>query len=482
MVAAACGLLVLVATRDGFRLAPDSITYLSVADHLRSGRGLTDFTGDELTVFGPVLPLLLAPGGSSVVWARIVAGACVAASVLLMHALLRGRVPASVAIGAAAVLGASESLQLMAASSFSETPYIALSLATFVVLDRSPAGGRGAALAGALAGLGFATRYAGVGLVAAGAVVVLLAGRERSAALRRFAAFAGAAGAVGGAWVLHNLVAAGQPLGPRFEGGASEDLWVLLRRPFASTGAVVLGEPLDEPLATVVGIVVVALLVLAGVLAAVRRPIATTDVGIAVFAVASVAVPVAARAMTSNDISPRVMSPMLVPLVYTAATAVSRLPRPRLGVTVGALVGVASIWQGVQLVDRVPDLGSSGSRTVYSAQLHDLVDDLPDDALVLTNNPWGVWWVNRVEPTLFAFTRPRAGNSHFPLDVDETLAAACTGRAHLAWFSTLRNAGDGPAERRPDLLEVVELELVRSVPGGDLYRLAPLAGCTEVRS
>ena len=48
--------LVLIATRADPLLSPDSITYLSVADHVRSGHGLTDFTGKPLAVFGPVYP------------------------------------------------------------------------------------------------------------------------------------------------------------------------------------------------------------------------------------------------------------------------------------------------------------------------------------------------------------------------------------------------------------------------------------------
>ena len=64
--------LAIVATRHGPRLSPDSITYLSVADHLRHGRGLTDFTGEPFTVFPPVYPVVLSVFGSSLTWARLV--------------------------------------------------------------------------------------------------------------------------------------------------------------------------------------------------------------------------------------------------------------------------------------------------------------------------------------------------------------------------------------------------------------------------
>ena len=56
----------------------------------------------------------------------------------------------------------------------------------------------------------------------------------------------------------------------------------------------------------------------------------------------------------------------------------------------------------------------------------------------------------------------------------ETVHEACTGRTYLAWFNGLLNAGIGPRERRPDLAQLVDLELQTSVPGGQLYLLKPL--------
>jgi len=115
----------------------------------------------------------------------------------------------------------------------------------------------------------------------------------------------------------------------------------------------------------------------------------------------------------------------------------------------------------------------AGSRTQYSPQLYDIVEALPADVNILTNSPQRVWWQTRHEPTLFAFTRPRPGNSHYPLSVDETVRYACAGTTYLAWFGQLLNAGDSPQERRPDLLEVVDLTVQRSVPGGQLYVVTP---------
>ena len=106
------------------------------------------------------------------------------------------------------------------------------------------------------------------------------------------------------------------------------------------------------------------------------------------------------------------------------------------------------------------------------AGLYDVVDELPADVTILTNYPQGLWWQTRREPTLFAFTRPRPGNSHVPLTLDETIEQICARTTYLAWFAGLRNAGEGPAERRPEIVEVVDPTTEHTVPGGVLYRLA----------
>jgi hypothetical protein len=227
--------------------------------------------------------------------------------------------------------------------------------------------------------------------------------------------------------------------------------------------------------ATVAGVVAVVGLALAGLAWARSGTLTPVRVGLLTYAAANFVVPVVARALTASDVSSRVMSPMLVPIVSVAAFAADALAgaTARGGwarVLVPAAV-VAWAWQGVAMARDVPDLASSGDRSLYSPGLYAAVDALPADAQLLTNNPWGLWWQNRREPTLFAFTRPRAGNSHFPIAGDRLVAIACASPTYLAWFSTLLNAGDGPAERRPDLLELVRLDPLLVVPGGTLSRV-----------
>ena len=170
----ACGLLVVVATRRAPHLSPDSMTYLSAAAHLRSGLALSDFTGEPLTVFPPLYPLMLAPGGTSLLWVRIVGALSVAAATLLMSVALRRRVRPLAAVAGAVAFGASQGLVRVASAAWSEAPYAAISLGMIVVLGTTRMTPRVAALGGMIAGLGFLTRYAGIGLAATGLAMVVV--------------------------------------------------------------------------------------------------------------------------------------------------------------------------------------------------------------------------------------------------------------------------------------------------------------------
>ena len=293
---------------------------------------------------------------------------------------------------------------------------------------------------------------------------------------KRFVAFAGAALGVSAMWVIRNLIETGQPLGPRFEGGAQEPLTRTIRLALIGTGHIVMGDGWSEPAQARIGAAIVVAVCTPGWLALRSRKATTVDLGVAVFAATSFVVPIVARLVTANDIELRVMSPILIPVVYFACVTFDRVCTTR-GM---ALAGVALLgwwmYQGAAFAARFPDLapGGSGYKPQFSPQLYDVIDALPAHSTILTNNPQRVWWFTDREPTLMGFTRPRPGNSHYPLDADDTLQAACTGHAYLAWFDGLQNSGDGPAERRPDLTELVDLQIETSVPGGTLYRLAPL--------
>ena len=165
-----------------------------------------------------------------------------------MWLALRHRVRWGSTLLGAAAFGGAQGLVRVASTVWSEAPYIAISLATMLVIGRPIAEAitvRRAAIGGALAGVGFLTRYAGAGLVMTALVMVAVAaiGGGRRHILRCVGATAASAGAIAAVWVVRNLIETGEALGPRFEGGTAEPLRTLVQRPFAPIGQLVVGFP-----------------------------------------------------------------------------------------------------------------------------------------------------------------------------------------------------------------------------------------------
>jgi len=348
-----------------------------------------------------------------------------------------------------------------------------------LVLSRRSITTRTAAIGGLLGGLGFLTRYAGAGLLATGAVIVAVSASQdggRSKVMRPLGAFSATAVAVISLWVVRNLVETGQPLGPRFEGGAAEPLGTTIRLAFIGIGNIVAGDEHSLDGMARIGMIVIVGIALLAAFALQSRKGLILDIGMATFAATAFVVPILARRLTANDIELRVMSPIVIPLIYFAVVTFDRVCTSRAVAVIGVALLALWMYQGIAFAARFPDFAPSSSayKPQFAPQLYDAIDTLPADARILTNNPQRVWWFTDRVPTQMGFTRPRPGNSHYPLDAADTLDEACGGHTYLAWFDSLLNAGIGPKERRPDLAALVDLELQTSVPGGQLYLLAPV--------
>ncbi len=468
---------VLIATRDDPVLSADSITYLSAAENLRDVDGYRDFTGQQLAHFPPVFPALLAIGGRSLTWAALVGAAAAAVTAALLVGVLAARVrwPAAVAGGLLYVLA--QAAIRTEQTVWSEGPYVALSLAMIYVLRREGVTTRRAAGAGLLAGLGFLTRYAGAGLVVTGLVMVVVASRaDRRRAVRCGGAYLGVSGSLATIWMARNLAATGDPLGPHFRGGAGESLDTLVDHLVVALGRLVIDLDDVGPMTEPAGAVALVGLLGAVMAVALQRRWNVLDAGMATYALTSIVLPLASRALTGTHIEARILFPTLIALIYFVVVAADgRLGHRavRAGATVVAIAwmfaGMLAAWNGP---DRL--IGSAANPQQFSPALYERVDALPDDAAVVTNNPWRVWWHTERDRVEFAFTRPTPGNSHFPLSPGELTRRACDRPTYLAWFPGLLNANGGtPFEIRPDLLAVVELATVEAVDGGELFRVTP---------
>lgn len=488
LVAAA---VVLIATRDDPVLSADSITYLSTAEHLRAGDGYRDFTGEPLTHFPPVFPVLLAVGGRSLAWAALIGAAAAAVTAALLVGILAARVRLSAAIAGGALYVLAQAVVRTEQTVWSEGPYVALSLAVIAVLGREPLRAGRAAGAGLLAGLGFLTRYAGAGLVATGLVMVVVAARgDRRITVRNGGAYLAASGGLGAMWVARNVAATGEPLGPHFRGGAGDSLDTLVDLQVIALGRLLIDLDASGWATQPAGAVALVFLLGATMAVALQRRRNVVDVGMAAYALTSIVLPIVSRAIAGTHVEARIMFPAMIPLVYFLVVAADGRLRAPVGRALATLVGAAWVTAGLAAAWTAPDrlAGSAADPEPFSPQLYEHVAALADDSAVLTNNPWRVWWQTGHDPVEFAFTRPTPGNSHFPLSGAEIVSRACAGPTYLAWFPELQNANGGtPFQIRPDLVVSVGLDRVESVDdGGELFRVVALdpgtCGSADVQS
>ena len=126
--------LTLFSSRSGPGVSPDSVTYLSAGTNLAEGAGYVDFTGDELTVFPPGFPGVLASGSvlgiQAETTARVFNAACFGAAVALTFLVLRRHTSRStVALFGAALVALSPPLLVVSDLVWSEMGFVALTLA-----------------------------------------------------------------------------------------------------------------------------------------------------------------------------------------------------------------------------------------------------------------------------------------------------------------------------------------------------------------
>lgn len=190
------GTLVLYATRDGARLWIDSASYIAAARNLAAGRGLILPTGDAFGVSAPLFSLLLAVadtiGPDSLVAARWMnAGFCAATiflSAMVLSLFCNGH--RLIPMVGAVLIGSSSDFLQVHQFALSEGLFLFLMVSSLGLLavyhDTNDL--RMLSFAATAAALSFLTRYAGVTLVAVGAVTAIT--MSNRSLMRRVAAAA----------------------------------------------------------------------------------------------------------------------------------------------------------------------------------------------------------------------------------------------------------------------------------------------------
>ena len=176
-------LLVRYATAWGIGTQPDSACYLSVAENLLSGKGLTDYTG-HLSIHFPLGYSLILAFGSKLTWLdvrfgmpRFLGALCFGALGVITYILTKkaSQDRQAAALAAFAVLGSSTILWVHSMA-LSEAPFLLLSAIGICFLLEFSCDGQKRWLRAAALTLGFSVliRYVGIVWIPSGAIVIFI--------------------------------------------------------------------------------------------------------------------------------------------------------------------------------------------------------------------------------------------------------------------------------------------------------------------
>jgi hypothetical protein len=488
----------LVATRDGAGLSPDGVTYISSARNLADGHGFTDFTGGALTVFPPGYPGLLAVGElvgvDAATSGRVANMLAIAAVVVFTFLVLRRHVTdTTILVGATAFIAFSIHLLRIVGLVASDPVFIASTLAFILVMEeaRSRPDRRIALLmiAAGIAGVAFLFRYAASALLVSGVVIVaLLSVRDGLvAASRRVLGFGLLAGVLPGLWVLRNATTdAPHVLGLRV--APDDSLLTTVKDMVATFKHYVFPDSTPNALAAAGALVLAAVLGMAawrvrGDLIPRVQSRAASLVPLAVVAIVYTAFLVVSRRTTGNEIAPRILLPVWIPLVVVGAAVLQDLlesTRRRGQRWLTRLVAVSALAVLAGAATQFLVEVGTGAATDYRAdnrssrELRRGLRELPSSARLLSNDPWRIYAAAEENAEL-APMEVRAGFSHEPVTVAEIERSRCTGPVFVVWFR------DSPASRRLPARSLTEgtglgLDDGTRIDGGVLYEVSHVGG------
>ncbi len=363
-VLSAVGVTIVLVTTSlyGPGLSADSAAYLSAAENLSHGKGLITYGGGQLVLWPPLFPSLLALGNyiglPAIEAARWLNALSFGLIVFVFGMLLINAIDcfAVVLLATGAVL-LSPVLVDISTMAWTEPLFILFVLLWIMQMSqyRRTRYAAPLILAGVFAALTCLTRYVGVTVVAAGAILLLLEPvKAIHKRLWRVAAYVVLSMLPFGLWLGRNLVVSSTLMGPRASGQATVvqnivytlqviSLWFLPRSvpPLARVIAVAL------MFAALAATLVIARRVIAGKN---YQKLAVTLVPVVCFSIVYIAfLVVSAAAFGIDPISNRLLSPLYVPLLLVAAIGLEtamHLPRNRLHkkLLAGALLCGFAVW------------------------------------------------------------------------------------------------------------------------------------------
>ncbi len=417
----AVALTIALSGRGGPKLSPDSMQYLSVAEHLRTGHGFTTYDMRALQVFPPAYPMLLA-GLSFLVGGHLLGVAQVAGVVLAAISASLGWRLSRLHLGpfGAAVLAGGWALGMggVTASSpwaWADPLLITSMLGLLYGLERTVEGERAPwrwlLLAGGCGSIAALSSYAGWQMAGAGALVLLAVGpaalRER---IRRLFVYGVVVAVPTLAWVARNLAGSGNPAGPRVPSDVTFS-GMLNTVGQLTTGVFfpgIAGGPGRILLFVLLVLAVPLVLVtVVGRLRADAKPDGERSaVALVVFGGVSYLLLVGSSLWVWVSMDARVYSRVAFPLALALAVAVRRTVGPRWRTLVAKLPSLGMLTAaGVVCVWLLADFhgmwiaGSAPRRDYSTVAWHDRVAAvdrvLPPGADVWSNQPDVVWFYTR---------------------------------------------------------------------------------------
>ncbi len=484
--ALAAPLLVVLSTRrDGLNLSPDSVAYLAAADGLADGAGVVGLDGGPLSLYAPGLPWVLALPAAH----GVAVGAAYVLNLLTLAALVLGLgywldrfVRRSVAVAAAGAATVTAPLLSVHAWLWSEPLYILVTAGFLAVLVRLRTAGprptRWVVGAGLLAATATLVRYGGVSVLPIAAVVLLslpVPWRER---VRTAAVFAVAYAVPVGAWLARNAWLTDELAGERVSSATSSA--VVLEDGVRTLARWLTPESLPPAGRLWACGLLAAGVVVLGVAARRDRSAGPRGVVLAVLAghvaTAFLVLFVLTARANVNDLGPRLLSPLLVPLVALLAVAadlvLDRVPRPGRALC-AALMVVAVGWCAlpatVRQVSAAGAEAASFTRGRWQAEeTQVLVAAVPAGSSVVSNSPWGVYYLTGRAVGESPRVRYHASELAPPGDADELVAAVRAGPTYLVWFA---RSDPGYHDTPEHLAGRFGLTAVERSPAGVVYRV-----------
>jgi hypothetical protein len=444
-------LVVLATRRDGLNLSPDSVAYLAAAEGLAKGAGVVGLDGEPQSLYAPGLSWLLAlpaDAGVAVDAARALNLLTLAALVFGLGWWLDRCLRRSVAVVAAAAAAIAAPLLAVHEWLWSEPPYILLTAVYLAILvriaSRDSCSTRWVVAAGLVAAAATLVRYAGLSVLPVAALVLLLRPVPPRRRITGAAAFGVAYAVPVGVWLVRDVVLTGEPTGERVP--TAVPAGEVLHDGVLTMARWLTPEDLPLPVRLWLAALLAAGVVVLAVAAARHR---SADARATVLAVlvgyvltAFLVLFAMAASANVNELGPRLLSPLLVPLIallaVSADVVLDRLSRAGRAICAVAMVGAVA-WcllpATVRHVSAAGDDVLSFSRGSWQAEdTRELAAAVPTGANVVSNDPWGVYYLTRRAVAESPRARYHASALVPPDDLDDLARAVQAGPTYLVWF------------------------------------------------